>query len=297
MTTDRRALAALLAGAVLIGLGPIFVRLIDVGYTAAGFWRTALSLPVLLPWLLLQRRTAEPTNGQRSTLPWLWLAGAFFAGDLALWHQSIRYTSVANATLLANLAPVFITLASFVLFRERVSPRFLAGLVLAVAGAAVLVGNSSAISSQTVLGDLCGVASAMFYAGYLLGVSRLRQSRSAVAVMWWSGLACSLVLLPIVLWLGEPLWPQSLQGWAVLIALALLSQVCGQGLIAYALAHLPASFSAVSLLVQPVAAAVFAWMLLNEAFGLQQAIGGMIVLAGIVLCRLAMVRDRAPPMP
>jgi len=121
----RRALAALITGAVLIGFAPIFVRLIDVGYTAAAFWRTALSLPVLLAlW-----RPRRSVDDGRATLGWLWLAGAFFAGDLVVWHQSIRYTSVANATLLANLAPAFITLAAFLLFAEKVSPKFLLGLV------------------------------------------------------------------------------------------------------------------------------------------------------------------------
>ena len=287
MHTDRKALAALFTGAVLIGFAPIFVRLVDVGYTAAAFWRTALSLPVLLPLWRLQRRENADTAG---ALRWLWLAGAFFAGDLAIWHQSIRYTSVANATLLANLAPVFVTLGAFLLFAERVTRRFLAGLACALLGAAVLMADSFRISRQTAIGDGYGVITAIFYSGYLLGVSRLRQSRSAVDVMWWTTLACTVVLLPIVLLLGEPLWPQSLHGWLLLIALALLSHVCGQGLIAYAMAHLPASFSAVSLLVQPVAATVFAWLLLSERFGPQQALGGAIVLGGIVTCRLAMAK-------
>ena len=284
MHTHRRALVALITGAVLIGFAPIFVRLIDVGYTAAAFWRTALSLPVLLA-LWLPRRSVDDS---RATLSWLWLAGAFFAGDLAVWHQSIRYTSVANATLLANLAPAFITLAAFVLFGEKVSLKFLLGLALALGGAAVLMADSFSISHQSVLGDSYGVISAMFYAGYLLGVSRLRRNRSAIEVMWWTTLSCTLVLLPVVLLLGERLWPQSLHGWLVLIGLALLSQVGGQGLIAYALAHLPASFSAVTLLVQPLAAALLAWMLLHESFGWHQALGGAIVISGIVLCRLAL---------
>jgi drug/metabolite transporter (DMT)-like permease len=295
MQTDRQALGALLAGAVLIGFAPIFVRLADVGLTAAAFWRTALALPILLPLWLRQRPSIRARNAllgmygdPHRAIGWLFLAGLFFAADLATWHQSIRFTSVANSTLLANLAPVFVTLGAFVLFRERVSLKFLAGMGVTLAGAAVLMSNSFRISRETVLGDLLGVITAMFYAGYLLGVSRLRQSRSAIEVMWWTTLACTLVLLPLVIALGEPLWPRSAQGWAVLVGMAWLSHVGGQGLIAYSMAHLPASFSAVSLLVQPVAATVFAWLLLDERFGTLQAIGGAVVLGGIVTCRLAM---------
>jgi drug/metabolite transporter (DMT)-like permease len=283
---DRRALAGLIAGAVCIAFAPIFVRLTDVGLTAAAFWRCALALPVF--WLLWfpQRRTRDPERAVK--LRWLWLAGVFFAADLAVWHHSIHYTSVANATLLANLSPIFVTAGAVWLFGDRINAKFMFGLVLALAGSATLVANSFTISAQTVVGDLLGVAAAVFYSGYLLGVSRLRRTVRTVEVMWWSTLACTAVLLPVVLLLGEPLWPQSAGGWWVLIGLALVTQVCGQGLIAWAMAHLPASFSSVSLLVQPVAAAGLAWVLLAEPFGAWQAAGGAIVIAGIVTCRLAM---------
>ena len=285
---DRRALAALIAGAICIGFAPIFVRLVDVGYTAAAFWRVVLSLPLL--WLLWYPRRERVTPESRARLRWLFLAGLFFAADLATWHQSIRYTSVANATLLANLSPMFVTAAAVWLFGEKINARFLAGLALALAGSAVLVADSFTVSPQTVLGDLFGVIAAVFYSGYLLGVSRMRRSASAVEVMWWTTLACALALLPLTLLLDEQLWPRSLRGWAVLFGLALVSQIAGQGLIAWALAHLSPAFSSVSLLVQPVAAAVFAWVLLAEPFGAIQALGGAIVLGGIVSCRLAMLR-------
>jgi drug/metabolite transporter (DMT)-like permease len=95
------------------------------------------------------------------------------------------------------------------------------------------------------------------------------------------------VLLPLTLAAGESLWPTLPAGWLALIALALVSHVGGQGLIAYALASLPTAFASVTLLVQPVAAAVFAWVILGEGFGAQQVLGGIVVMAGIVLCRLA----------
>ena len=64
-----------------------------------------------------------------------------------------------------------------------------------------------------------------------------------------------------------------------------MSHAAGQGLIAYALAHLPAAFSSVGLLLQPVVAALFAWLLLAEPLAALQVAGGLIVLAGIYLAR------------
>jgi drug/metabolite transporter (DMT)-like permease len=285
----RRAFIALLSGAVMIGFGPILVRLIDVGYTAAGFWRVALALPVL--WLLWYPRRWRPGRAAPPNLRMLAFGGAFFAADLVLWHQSIRLTSVANATLLANLCPIFVTAVSVWLFGERINARFTAGLALATAGSVVLVLNSLDVSRETVIGDLFGIGAAIVYSGYLLIVSRERRHSTAIEVMWWSTLASAALLLPLVLALDEPLWPQSARGWAVLVGLALVAQVVGQGLIASGMAHLSAAFSSVSLLVQPVAAALFAWLLLDESFGALQALGGAIVLGGIVLCRLATIRS------
>jgi drug/metabolite transporter (DMT)-like permease len=291
VSPTARALPALIIGAVLIGLAPIFVRLVEVGPSAAAFWRLALALPPLMLLTLWspQHRSAVT----RGSLRWLWLAGLFFAGDLAVWHQSIEYTSIANATLLANMAPVFVTLAAWKLYGERISRGFALGLLLALAGAACLVADSLSISRRTAFGDLLGVFAAMFYAGYIIGVSRQRRVFDTVQVMLWTTAAGALVTLPLALALGETIWPQTARDWWLLAGLALLSHVGGQGLIAFALAHLPAAFSSVSLLVQPVAASLFAWWLLAETFGPLQALGGAIVLAGILLCRLAMLRPSA----
>jgi drug/metabolite transporter (DMT)-like permease len=126
----------------------------------------------------------------------------------------------------------------------------------------------------------------VFYAGYFLAIKAARDARASTArLMAWSTTITALVLLPIALSMPQPFWPSSAQGWWVLVGLALVSQCLGQGLIAYAFAHLPASLSSVSLLIQPVMAALFAWALFGEAIGPVQFTGAAIVLAGIWLSR------------
>lgn len=286
---ERAALPALFAGAVAIAFAPIFVRLSQVGPSATAFWRLALALPLL--WLAMGYAgpSAEPAQRPASPSDYLGLAtaGLFFAGDLAFWHWSIRLTSVANATLLANFAPVFVTLGSWLFFRQRVRPAFLIGMLVALAGTTILVGVSLSLSPQHLLGDGLGLITAVFYGGYILAVSRLRRRFAAATILAWGGLVTAVVLLPVALLSGEGLLPIDIWGWLVLLGLALLSHAGGQGLIAFALAHLPAAFSSVSLLVQPVLATVFAWLLLSEALSLWQALGGALVLGGIYLARQA----------
>jgi drug/metabolite transporter (DMT)-like permease len=285
---DTRALSALALGALLIGFAPIFVRLSDVGPIAAAFWRCALAWPVIAIAAMRETRSSNrrPEHG------WLIAGGLFFGADLATWHIAIGMTTVANATLLANLAPLFVAPAAWLLWRERVNRTFLLGLLLALAGTAILMGEGLGLHRERLAGDAISVLAAAFYAGYLLLVSHLRRhDHSAMQILSWSSATVAVVLLPIAWLAGETILPQSLYGWGVLAGLAMLSHVGGQGLITYSMATLPASFSAVGLLIQPLAAAVLAWMLLHERFGAQQAVAGAVILGGILLCRLA---SRAP---
>ena len=142
--TERRssmALIALFAGAIGIAFAPIFVRLSEVGPVATAFWRLALALPLLALWMALQER-GRKQGAARPAWPMAVLAGLFFAADLAVWHWSIRLTSVANATFLANLAPVAVTLGAWILLGERARPVFFAGMLLSLAGLAGTQGGA-----------------------------------------------------------------------------------------------------------------------------------------------------------
>ena len=277
------ALGALLLGAACIALSPIFVRLSEAGPTATAFWRVALAVPVLWLFFLVKTR-----NQPRRPMHW-WLlaaAGVAFAGDLAFWHTSIKFTSVANSTLLANLASIFVTLAVWIFMRQRPTGIFLAGLAAALAGVAMLVWTSLAFSPTALLGDALGIVTAMFYAWYILVVKGLRdRGETTLRLMAFTTTLTAVILFPVALASGDQMLPQTAYGWGVLLGLALVSHAAGQGLIAYALAHLPATFSSVGLLLQPVIAAGFAWVLLAEPLVPLQIAGGVVVLIGIYLAR------------
>ena len=283
----RAAFLCLLAGGCAIAFAPIFVRLAspEVGPVASAFWRTALAAPLLWAWVARSeglRAHAESTH----TFGPLLLAGLFFAGDLGVWHWSIVWTSVANSTLLANLAPIFVTLAGWLFWKRRVSALFLAGMVVAIAGMFVLVGPNFRIGGTRLLGDALGALTAVFYAGYFLAIKVARDSGASTArLMAWTTSITAVALLPIALLSPQPMMPPTASTWMVMLGLALVTQIGGQGLIAYAFAHLPASLSSVSLLIQPVVATLLAWLLFAEPVGWVQFLGGAVVLAGIWLAR------------
>jgi len=281
---ETLAFVGLLAGGCAIAFAPILVRLSDTGPVASAFWRCALATPLLWAWVF----HARGGEGAAVRVPPLALAGAglFFAADLGVWHFSILYTSVANSTLLANLAPIFVTLAGWLLWKQKVTLTFLVGMTLAIAGMFVLVGPNFAEGGTKLLGDALGALTGVFYAGYFLSIKVARDAGVTTArLMAWSTTITAIVLLPIALLAPQPFWPSAPSGWLVLLGLAIVTQILGQGLIAYAFAHLPASLSSVSLLIQPVMAAIFAWLLFGEAIGAMQFAGGAIVLAGIWLSK------------
>lgn len=278
------ALAALFAGAVGIAFAPILVRLSEVGPVATAFWRVLLALPLVALWAALENRGngAAPARGGLLAFA---LAGLFFAGDLAVWHWSIRLTSIANSTFLVNLAPVLVTLGAWVLFRERAKPVFFLGLALALVGAALLVQATVSGDARALLGDILGIVTAFFYAGYQLSIKHSRGRHATARIMLVSGIVCAIALLPLAVASNEQILPASRTGWLVLAGLAVVCQFAGQSLITYAVAHLPVNFSSVGLLTQPVVASALAWLIFAEALGGLQWAGGAAVLAGIWLAR------------
>ena len=284
---NRAAFLCLLAGGCAIAFAPIFVRLSDTGPVASAFWRTGLAVPLLWFWVWKFEPSPRPSPKGEGARPLpLILAGLFFALDLGVWHWSIVWTSVANSTLLANLAPIFVTLAGWLIWKQRFTRTFLVGMLVAITGMFVLVGPNFAVGGTRLLGDALGALTAVFYAGYFLSIKVARDAGASTArLMAWSTTITAIALLPIALLSPQPFLPAGANGWVVLLALAIVTQILGQGLIAYAFAHLPASLSSVSLLIQPVVAALAAWAIFGEAVGPTQLVGGAIVLAGIWLSK------------
>ncbi|HEV7435046.1 MAG TPA: DMT family transporter [Pseudorhizobium sp.] len=282
---QRSALVALIAGGIAIGASPIFVRLSEVGPVSTGFWRLALALIPLSLWALLKPAPVGRQSLNLRDCLLLILPGLALAIDLVAWHLSLHMTSVANATLLANLAPVFVTLIGFLLFRTVVTRIFLLGLALAIVGVVTLKGGPAALADGHLAGDSVAALAAVFYACYILAIGRLRSRFDTVRIMIWSSASAALSILPFALYFEGNVLPPTLYGWAILFGLAFISHAGGQVAITYALAFLPAAFSSLTLLLQPVVAAILAWVILAEAVGPLQALGGAIVLSGILVAR------------
>ena len=276
-----RAVAVLIFGACVIGFSPILVRLTETGPAAAGFWRLTFALPLLA---LMTRRASGRIH--RSS-PLALAAGAAFALDLGFWHYGIKYTSVANATVLSNLTPVVVTAFAWIFLRQRPRALFLLAVAVAVFGAWLMASQRhGAPGVNPPLGDALSATTAIWYALYLLAIGEGRRRETASALMFWSSVVGAPLVLVGALLLGEQIAPAGAAGWAACVALGVM-HILGQGSIAWAMGRLPTATASVVVLVQPIVAGVLGWWLFAEVLGPVQVLGAAVTLGGVVLAQLA----------
>ena len=279
------AFIALVGGAMAMGISPVFVRFAEIGPFTSAFWRVGLALPALWLWAELEGRGAARPRADASARVSVVAAGLLFAGDLTFWHLAIMKTTVANASFLATLAPVWVALGSGVFLGERVGRPMLFGLALCLAGAAALIGETMKVSPAHLDGDLYGFVSSIFFGAYFLAVRRARRIYGTGRTLFLSSCVTALILFVQAAIVEDQMWPTGLAGVAALFAMALVSHSGGQGLLAFALGHLPATFSALVIFLEAIAAACFGWLILGEALGWIQALGAASIFAGIAIAR------------
>ena len=215
-----------------------------------------------------------------SAMRFAFLGGIFFAADTAAWATGVVLSGATNPTLLANTAPLWVGLGALIFFRQRLRPAFWIGTLIAMVGAGLVLGLER--DGQT-LGSLLGLLAAVFYAGYFLVTQRGREKLDSLDYFWLAAMTSAVVLLLLNVGLGQPLRGYPPTTYLAFLAMAVITQIIGYFSISFALGYLPASIVAPSLLGQPVITAILAGLLLGEVFSSSQILGGVTVLAGVLV--------------
>jgi len=277
-----RAYATLGLGALCIAFAPIFVKWADASGGVIAFYRVGVAAVVLAP-LFWRRHRLAVRQVQPRLMVVSMLAGALFAADLALWNTGLKLTSAANATLIANTTPIWVGLVAYFWLGETIGRRFLIGLVGAMTGAALVMGDDFFRGFSIGQGDLLALGAAFFYSAYILTTKRARDHLDTLFYIWLANLGATLTLTALSVAAGWSLVGYSTSTYAAMLALGLVSQVIGVSALPWATGRLPASCVSEGLLSQPVMAAILAYILLGEGFTPLQVIGGGVILAGIYL--------------
>ncbi|MEG5056641.1 DMT family transporter [Microcoleus sp. A2-C5] len=296
------AIVSLSAALLAVSLAAIFIRLSEreISPNATVFNRLWIATAVFGLWNgadAVRRRMSRNEVEARSpyTLKDVMLltaVGVVSSASLGLWAWSLTQTNVANSTVLRNLTPLFTTLGGWLLLGRRFDSRFLLGLVVALGGAIAIGTTDLQIAGENFTGDIAALLSAMFYAANLLIAEDLRTKFPATTILMWRCLIGSILILPLVLLEGDRIFPYSWEGWLAVIALAVICQAFGQGLLIHSLGTLSSGFVALFLLLEPVITAIIAWMLFSESLSLFNWFAFSVVLAGIYLAKSSKYADR-----
>lgn len=278
---NRYILLTLLAIASIV-LASALIRYSQIGPIATGAYRLLLAIPMLVVVNYLTHKPTQNTGAKLSfavALPAV-LAGVFFALDLSVYNLSVIYTTLAEATLLTNMVPFFVAPISIVFFKEKISPRFLFPVVLALGGLALLLG-SSGNSNHHFSGDLLALLSALFYSLFFISIKSARNNYPAAKTMLIVCLVGGVTLLLIAMARHETVFPNSGFGWLIVFLIAFFGQILGQTLLAYAMKYIPLNLSALFLLLSPVFAALFAVIMFHEWLSASQVAGISVILVAV----------------
>lgn len=264
-----------------LATGGIFVKLSPLPPINTGFYRVLFSIPMLLPFI--KKSDLQSLNYKQVVT--IVLAGAFLAGDLTFWNSSFSYTTVANSNLLVNLTPFTVIPVSYFLFKEKMTPKFLLGGLVTLLGVFVLMANKVTVSPERLLGDSMSLGASVFYAMFMITVYKLRDTVKSNVIMFLSAFGTLLVLAAVIFFTEGFYVPKNFEELWPLLALALVSQILGQGLLAYCLGKVNASLSSLITLSQPVVAALYAWVIFQEHLNLQSIIAIIITLTGVYLAK------------
>jgi len=270
---------ALSIGMFCIGISPIFTRLAAISGPVIAFYRTLIAVIILIPIWLSKSNAKYDKTGILLAM----LAGAFFAFDIAMWNVSLFHTLAATSTLLANLAPVWVGFGTLYILREKLRNNYWKGLFITFIGVFIILGLKNIQHFDIGLGNLLAIGASIFYAGYLLVTQKSRTRIDTISFTTIVVISCSVILFILCLLLNENMTKISHQSWTYIIALGVISHAGGWLSINYALGHIKASVASVTLLGQPVIAAILAMFILDEWLNFWQIIGGIIVLVGIYL--------------
>lgn len=274
------AYLALLVAIFCVGWAPLFVRWTDIPGSASAFYRMLIPAAILLPTFFFRNNTTPVSRRSHWIIA---IGGIFFALDLALYNSSILKTSAANASLLGNNSPVFVGLLTWLLLRRRPQSSFWIGLLLAISGTLLIVRVDMLRHAKLGLGDAMSIGAAACFALYLIATEEVRGTIGTLQFLRLAMISTTVALFVINFLLGNSFRVPNARTWGALLGLGLISQLAGYMALTYALGHLPATITSISLLLQGPLTALLAAILLHESISVAQIAGGLLVLVGVGL--------------
>ena len=271
--------ASLIIGIICISFSPIFVKLSVAPAITSGFYRIFFAWLLLAPYCIIKGQLKI----ERKDLLVALVGGMVFGADIAVWNLSLMKISATISTLIANLAPLWVGLLSFLILRKKSGASFWIGTSVAILGMVILVGYQQILHLQFNIGLVLALIASLFYAIYIMITKGILQKISTVTFMFYNMLGASVFLLIISGVQHNEMLNFPTSTWLYLLGMGLVCQLAGWITINYSLNYLDATKVSVALLSQTVIAGIWAMIFLNEKLEFKEIAGSFIVLAGIAI--------------
>ena len=271
--------ASLIIGIICISFSPIFVKLAVAPPITSGFYRIFIAWLLLAPYCIYKKQLKI----DRKDLLVAILGGVVFGADIAVWNLSLVKISATISTLIANLAPVWVGLLSFLILRKKSGLLFWIGTWIAILGMIILVGYNNILHLKFNIGLVYALIASLFYAIYIMITKGILRRITTVTFMFYNMLGASVFLLLICVSLHNELIHFSTSTWLCLLGMGVICQLVGWITINYSLNYLEATKVSIALLSQTVIAGFWAMLFLNETLEFKEIAGSIIVLAGIAV--------------
>ena len=285
----------LFAGVFALSTSAIWVRVAGAPSAVTAFYRLFITGMVLLPFFLLSRECRQEVKRiHRKQWVQVIAAGVFLALHYLMWFESLNYTSTASSAVLVSLQPLFAIALERVILKTKNSPSALLGCFIALLGSAVIGMGDFQISGQGLLGDILAFFAAGVIALYFFIGQTARQEMSAVTYSVLSYFTSAAVLLVYILLRGDSLAGYSAQTYGAFLGLAVIATIGGQFVFNLLLKQLPASAVTMSILGEPIGTCILAYFFLHERISLQQLVGIVVIIGGLIIYYLFLGRNTAP---
>ena len=284
---ERRPILFLVIGVMAMSCSGIIVRLTRAPSAIIAFYRMFITALILTPgFLSAVNRENSPVLKTTDKALYLFpfFTGLVNAADYVLGAVGLKNTSIANNSIIGNLAPVWVGLASVFVLKKKLSPAYWGGMALALIGSILVIGNNFyTLNFHFNMGDLCSAASSLFYAAYFILTEKGRKFFPAsrfFTIMLYS--TCFWLLLLNIIQ-GNSFSQYDLQTWIFFFIQAIICQLIGQYAISASLGFIPSEVVSVTMLLHPILMTILAYPILGETVNRIQLVGGCVTLVGVFL--------------
>lgn len=260
----------------------VFVRNIGLPSGEVALYRAVIAALALFLWQLCTRQTVRWKDVKKE-LPLLFVSGAAMSMNWILLFEAYKYTTVAMATLSYYFAPVIVTVASTVLFRERLTAKQISCFVMSTLGLVMVIGVSGGGGSHDLLGILLGLGAAVFYAAVVLINKGIRRV-SGLNRTFMQFLAAILVMTPYISMTGgSHLAGLDMTGAVNLMVVGVFHTGICYCMYFSSLRYLKGQEASILSYIDPVVAVILSVAVLHEPVSPLQAAGGFMILGFTVL--------------